>query len=162
MLVGFLCILPNMAVSNTHSSPNITIGNRSSDLHGPRVGMYYGIVIDQDRLVSKLDPLDVAVIIESVTGICPYDSNALWRLDYDHCLSYHTIIIYHVHYSQRRMCPGYNGGWNPWMSTEPIPSDISTTADDISKEIERVLRSQMNENSFVTISLGYAVAYFAE
>lgn len=132
------------------------------EIKGPRIGMYYGIIIDQDSLTPKIDPLDIAAIIEGVVGISPYDPYAMWRLDYDKSLNYRTIVIYHTDYTQRCRCTGYSGGWHSNITQKPIPSSVSQVLNKIIKEVENIVQGVMSEKSFAMVGIGYGVAYFAE
>ena len=130
--------------------------------NGPRIGLYYGIVIDQDRLIKKIQPIDVASIVEKLTGISPFDPKASWKLDYDHSQCSSTIVVYHIDYTKIASCPGYIGGWSPNGFTKMIPSDISNVADIISSAVEKYLQPNITEISYAIIANGYCVIYFVE
>jgi len=92
--------------------------NNSNENIGPRIGIYYGIVIDQDHLEKKIEPIDIAFIVEKITNISPYDLQAIWKIDYDRSQCYKTIVVYNKKYSKIKKCPGYVGGWIPFGDTK--------------------------------------------
>lgn len=150
-----------MSSSYLRSSSSIGSNSEPSELHGPRIGMYYGILIDQDNLTVKLDPIDIAVIVGVITGISPYDSKAVWKLDYDRSLSYRTIVIYHSQYTNRRTCSGYIGGWQA-CEIKTIAPDVTETLNRILNAIERLVKARTDTNSFAILNIGYVIAYFGE
>lgn len=135
-------------------------GGNSDGNNGPRIGLYYGVVIDQDHLDIKLDPIDIATLIEKITKVSPFDIGATWKLDYDHSQSYRTIIIYNNKYSKITKCPGYIGGWNACGNTKCVPLDISSIAENISTCIEKFLQPNLSDESYALLGVGYSIAYF--
>ena len=75
------------------------------ELISPRIGVYYGVIIDQDHLDEKLQPIEFAEIVKNITGVCPFNEDAEWKLDYDHSRCYQTIVIYHKDYTKISECP---------------------------------------------------------
>lgn len=131
-----------------------------SDIIGPRIGVYFGIIIDQDHLSQQIEPIEIASLVEQITGISPFDSAALWKIDYDHSRAYPTIVIYHTQYTLRTACPGYLGGWCANGHTKPVPTPVYDEADKISARIEQDLYSRIENNvSYAMIAVGYCAVY---
>lgn len=134
--------------------------NKRDEYSGPRIGLYYGIVIDQNKLAKKIQPIDVASVVERITKISPFDAKAVWKLDYDHSQCYSTIVIYHSGYTKINPCPGYIGCWGPNGSTITVSKDVSAMADMISYDIEDYLQPNITETSTGLMGIGYCVVYF--
>jgi len=126
----------------------------------PRIGVYYGIVVDQDHLPTKVQPVEIALTVEKVVGISPFDPHAVWKLDYDHSQCFRTIVVYHAQYSKISPCPGFVGGWVASGNTKIIPIEISEEAEIISRSIERLLYPHIEtDDTYGIIGIGYSVIY---
>lgn len=134
--------------------------SNTNEINGPRIGLYYGVVIDQDHLDHKLEPIDIVGIVEKITNISPFHPTAVWKLDYDRSQSYRTLVIYNINYSKINLCPGYIGGWITCENAKPISDDVSKIANEISDEIENYLYPDIINDSYVTIGIGYCIVYF--
>ncbi|CAH6420504.1 Hypothetical protein HVR_LOCUS1209 [uncultured virus] len=132
----------------------------STENTGPRIGVYYGIVIDQDHLNTKLQPIEFGDIVKSITGVCPFAINAEWKLDYDHSQCCQTVVVYHKEYTKISECPGFLGGWSANGNTKEIPKSIATMADDISTAIEKKLYPQLTDSTvYAILAVGYCAVY---
>jgi hypothetical protein len=130
------------------------------DMIGPRIGVYFGVIIDQDHLDNKIDPIEIASKVEQITGISPFDIKALWKIDYDRSQSYRTIIVYHTQYTRRTKCPGYIGGWCANGNTKNVPEEIYEEADKISCAIEKDLYPRIENNTcYAIMAVGYSTLY---
>ena len=130
------------------------------ELIGPRIGVYYGVIIDQDHLNQKLQPIEFGEIVKNITGVCPFDKQAEWKLDYDHSQCYQTIVIYHKDYTKISGCPGFLGGWSANGNTKDVPIDIAAIAEDISEAIEKRIYPQLiNSEVYAVLAVGYCAVY---
>ena len=145
-----------MSNDNTHENPN------NSGIYGPRIGLYYGVVIDQDQVTNKIDPVLISLLVEKETGISPSSDEAVWKLDYDHSQVYRTIIIYHTQYSKKTRCPGYIGGWQYCGTPEVVPAEVANMMVNISNAVETLLQAYIKGSSRAWLGTGYSIAYFVE
>lgn len=127
---------------------------------GPRIGIYYGVVINQDHLDDKLDPIDIAILIENITGKCPLNKESDWKLDYDHSQCYKTIVIYNTKYTRIIDCLGYVGGWNPYGNVKTVPSEIENIAENITTSLQKFIQTYLIGDSYIMLNTGYSVVYF--
>lgn len=134
--------------------------DKRDEHNGPRIGIYYGVVVDQEHLTKKVEPVDIASIVERITKITPFDSKAEWKIDYDRSQCRKTIVIYHTDYTKIIDCPGYVGGWGPHGSTKFIPKEILDTINLMASKIEEYVQPNITDTSYVMIGIGYCLVYF--
>lgn len=135
--------------------------NNSIENTGPRIGIYYGVVIDQDCLAGKVQPIEIASLVEKIAGLTPFDSVASWKLDYDHSQCCRTMVVYHKDYTKITNCTGFVGGWGTCGNTKIVPDSISQEAENISTAVEKLLYPFVDDHgSYAVLAVGYCILYF--
>lgn len=134
--------------------------NDSFNLLKPRIGLYFGILIDQTSNVAKIEPIDIACEIEKLTHIQPSQVYSKWKLDYDHSGCSSNIVVYHDDYTDIEYTQSLVGSWCLSVKNCDIPEDVINFANEIYDALQAYSENVIGDDDTVTLVFGKFTAYF--
>ena len=127
----------------------------------PRIGLYFGILIDQTCAVNKIEAIDISREIEKITHIQPSQVYAKWKVEYDHSGCNPNIIVYHDDYTDIEYSQSMVGSWCLSVKNCDVPDDIINFANEIYDILHTYVETVISgDDDVITLAFGRFTAYF--